>query len=360
MININYQNKNILNLNKLTVVILTYNRHESLIRTLEYWSNTNVNLLIIDGSKFKLEHKSINSKNINYIHEPKSFYERFLLCINFVQTEYVIMSSDDEFYLQSALSACIDVLEKDKSYSSCGGCAIGFFKQKGKFLAKKVYLKLFSFSLSQLSSIDRLQIHFSNYVMAHYWSVMRTNNWKIICKNVFEKEYGFYAAHELQVEFLSVISGKSTIIPELMWMRNYDNSQIQGTNPACEPNYTINDWWIDHAKSNEKNDFIERMKKASEILSNDKNLEISKDIIVKTFENLINWEKSRKSFKDKIVKYIPRKFKDKIKLVLFKFGLKKNLVHRDIISEAKLLEKKGIFVNYNELDYIISNYLKND
>ena len=355
---INYQNKNLLNLSKLTIVILTYNRHKSLIRTLEYWSNTNVNLIVVDGGKFKLEHKSINSKNINYIHEPKSFYERFLICLNFVQTEYVIMGCDDEFYLPSALSACIDVLEKDNSYSSCGGCALGFFKKQGKFLGKKVYSKLFKFSLSESSSIKRLQTHFSKYVIAHYWSVMRTDNWKIICKNVFEKEYGFYAAHEIQVEFLSVISGKSKIIPELMWMRNFENSQIQNTNPAFEPNYIMDDWWIDNSMKSEKIDFIERIKIAFQILSSDKHLEISNKQILKIFENFLKQETFKKKLKAKISNFIPDKIKNILKM-LFKFFLNKNETYKDIVGEAKSLEKKGISVNYKELDYLISNYLKN-
>ena len=36
----------------------------------------------------------------------------------------------------------------------------------------------------------------------------------------FSKRYNFAAAHELQVEFLTIVSGKSKIISELMWMRN--------------------------------------------------------------------------------------------------------------------------------------------
>ena len=51
------------NLEKLTIVILTYNRHKYLKRTIHYWSNYNVNLVILDGSEKKLEDQYIEAKN---------------------------------------------------------------------------------------------------------------------------------------------------------------------------------------------------------------------------------------------------------------------------------------------------------
>ena len=358
MIKISYQNKNLLNLTKLTIVILTYNRHKSLIRTLEYWSNINVNLLVIDGSKFKLEHKIINSKNINYIYEPKSLYERFLICLNFVHTEYVIMSSDDEFYLPSALSACIDVLEKDNSYSSCGGCALGFLKNtKNDLVGKQVYPRLINYTLDSETAFLRVQSHFSNYRMSHYWSVMRTNIWKSVCQYVFEKEYKFYAAHELQIEFLMSISGKSKIIPELMWMRNCENLQIQGTNAFCEPSYTIHEWWIDYQKEKEKEDFLKKMETASNKITSDKNSRLPKDIISKIFENYLKWDLSQKSFRFQFSQKVPFKLKAIIKSLL-KLNRKKKYNFGDIVKEAKVLENRGIKVNYEELKRLILNYIE--
>ena len=60
-------------LEKLTIVIFSYNRHEYLKRTINYWSNYNVKLVILDGSNKELEEDCVKAKNIKYIYNKKGF-----------------------------------------------------------------------------------------------------------------------------------------------------------------------------------------------------------------------------------------------------------------------------------------------
>ena len=60
---------------------------------------------------------------------------------------------------------------------------------------------------------------------------MRTSNWNIICNNTFKKKYNFQSSEELQIEFLAMVSGKSKIIPQLMWMRNREVPSINEKYP---------------------------------------------------------------------------------------------------------------------------------
>ena len=113
-------------LDKLTIIIFTYNRHNFLKRTIKYWSNYNIKLVILDGSDTKLEDLYLKQQNIKYIHNTNVLYERLLSSINYIDTEFMILGTDDEFYLPSALSSCVKFLSKDISFSSCGGRAIGF------------------------------------------------------------------------------------------------------------------------------------------------------------------------------------------------------------------------------------------
>ena len=53
-------------LKKLTIIIFSYNRQKYLIRTLKYWSNYDIKLLVLDGSSEKLEDPILNNKNIKY------------------------------------------------------------------------------------------------------------------------------------------------------------------------------------------------------------------------------------------------------------------------------------------------------
>ena len=113
-------------LEKLTIVIFSYNRHKYLKRTIKYWSNYNVQLLVLDGSDSRLIDDCISSKNIKYVYDPVSLYSRLLNSADYINTEFMILGCDDEFYFPSALSECIKFLINERSYSSCGGCAASF------------------------------------------------------------------------------------------------------------------------------------------------------------------------------------------------------------------------------------------
>src|SRR5210317_1860826 len=106
-------------LDKLTIVIFTYNRNEYLKRTINYWLNYNVKLLILDGSSTKLEDPCLKTKKIKYIYDTTGLYKRLLSSVNYIDTEFVILGSDDEFYLPSALSSCVQFLIKEPSFSNC-------------------------------------------------------------------------------------------------------------------------------------------------------------------------------------------------------------------------------------------------
>ena len=123
---------NLSNLEKLTVVIFTYNRHEYLKRTLNYWSSYDLKVLILDGSSTKFEDPCLNFKNIKYIYDARSLYDRLLSSVDYIDTEFMILASDDEFYLPSALSTCVNFLSTEPSFSSCGGRAVGFRTKKKK------------------------------------------------------------------------------------------------------------------------------------------------------------------------------------------------------------------------------------
>ena len=97
------------------------------------------------------------------------------------------------------------------------------------------------------SVTDRIFKHFSDYVPAHFYSVIRANKWKIICSNVFQKKNIFLYSSELQLEFLTVASGKSKIISELMWMRNNEISRIDS-----RADVPIEVWWYNKKNENEK------------------------------------------------------------------------------------------------------------
>lgn len=351
-------------LNKLTIVVFSYNRHKILKRTIKYWSNYETKLVILDGSQLRLEFSDYNTKNIKYIHDPRGLYERLLSSVNFIDTEYMILACDDEFYLPSALSSCIQFLNQDSSFSCCGGRAMGFgtYASSKKVFGVNIYPKLKNRFLDDCNPKKRISKHFNNYTQAHLYSVIRTAKWKIICKSVFQKEFNFYAAWELQIEFLVASSGKSMILQELLWMRNLETQPIRGTSPSMSQQVRISDWWVSKNFQQEKKDFFSIMKRACDELSIETNSQLMKDDIGKLFEYYIYNKFSSNNFHRNKVKSVVIKaknfFKRYIKWDIIKFYVPSK--YKPLFKNAKLFETNGVKVNFDDLSRISSSLIDQD
>jgi glycosyltransferase domain-containing protein len=347
---------NLSNLKKLTIVIFTYNRHKYLRRTLKYWSSYDVKVLVLDGSSTKFEDPCLHTKNIKYIYDTRSLYDRLLSSVNYINTEYMILACDDEFYLPSALCSCINFLSSDQSFSSCGGRAVGFRTKKKKIFGINQYPKLRGLCLDHDIASDRISKHFSSYVPAHFYSVIRTNNWKIISLYVFQKKYSFLDSFELQFEFLIMLSGKSKIFSELMWMRNNEVPHV-----GFELEIKIQRWWYDKKNENEKKDFLQRMNNACNEILIDQNSKLNEHKISELFEIFIDktLKNVKKNFLRKLFNFVPFKVKQIIKFFkkwyYFKTYKYRSPVNEKILSEEiNTLELEGVLVNHKELNKISS------
>lgn len=344
-------------LSKLTIIIFSYNRHECLKRTIKYWLSYNVKLVVLDGSDVKLQDPCLHENNIKYVHDPRGLYERLLSSIDYIETEFMMLGCDDEFYLTSALSSCIEFLLKEPTYSSCGGRAVGFHTMGKKIFGSEMYPTLKDLSLDQDTPFERTKKHFCNYEVAHLYSVNRSSNWKIICKYVFEKEYNFFAALELQIEFLVLVAGKSKIIPKVMWLRNQEEPPIRGTSPSVSYAARMPKWWHHKTYKEEKKDFLNRMQTACDDLLKDNASKINQDEISNVYELFVNKSLEnnlfQKFFFRKLIDLTPHIIREIIKtfLIWYKFRTRN---YKSLIDEVGLLESQGVSVNYNELNKIIS------
>ena len=335
----------------MTIVILTYDRPKYLKRTLNYWLSYDVKVLILDGSNAKFEDPCLQKKNIKYIHDQRSVNDRFISSINYIDTEFMIVSCDDEFYLPSALLKCVEFLSMDSSFSCCGGRAVGFRTKDEKILGIRQYPKLRSLCLDHNISADRIFKHFSSYVPAHFFSVIRAKKWKTICSYVFKKKYSCYASFEMQMEFLIMVSGKSKIISELMWMRNNEVARID-----TELETPLEKWWYDKKHEKEKLSFLQRMKKACKEISTNQNSELNEDTIAKLFEVFVKTllEYKKKNFLRQILNLFP--YRIELKLIKFLKKFYKIFTEKDksLEDEINILKAEGVSVNSEELKQIIS------
>ena len=344
-------------LKNLTIVIPTYKRQKFITRTMQYWSGKDVAIIVIDGSKKSLDTNILNQlkTNIKYIHSPKSYYERLLSVINLINSQYVMMGCDDEFYIPSALNSCLVKLSLDNQLVTCTGRAIEFNWQNGLVVGSKVYERLKDLNLDNQNPNDRIIKHFSNYTPTHFYGICRTSIWKIAAQTTFSKEYSFFASMELQIEFLLLFAGKTLAIPELLWLRSDEAEPIRGTSSSLDPNYKISQWWYEKKNKKQKEDFLIRMATACMEI-NKLNNEYHTANIQRAFEIYI--KKQKLPLFIKISTYLPSFIKDRIKkfLKIFGYGVRKKILLLDI---AQSLKVSGVKVDFSELKLIhkiISSY----
>lgn len=352
-------------LEKLTIVIYTYNRHRYLKRTLKYWSSYNIKILVLDGSSIKLEDELIQLPNIKYVYDPRGLYQRLKSSCEYINTEFMILGCDDEFYLPSALSSCVNFLIHNQSYSTCGGIKLGFKKDNNQIVGRDAYTELKKFSLNENCALERVKKHMENYTVAHVYSVIRTFKWDVICKHVFKKEFALYAAFELQIEFLLSFSGKTKIIPELMHMRNLMVKPIRGTSPSLDNVHSGRlKWWFDQNLQHEREDFFKIMSEAcKEIKENSKYLLDEKyiSILLEIFFKKIYLNKTNMitRYLSRVSKLIPRKIIRILKI--FDFRKIKNFFKKiefkkkelNLSKKINILESENIMINHLELNRII-------
>ena len=78
--------------NDLTIVILSFNRHKFLKRTISYYLNFDYNILIVDGTKTKLDSELLKNNKVHYIHSVSHYYERYVIASRNIKSKYAIVA----------------------------------------------------------------------------------------------------------------------------------------------------------------------------------------------------------------------------------------------------------------------------
>ncbi len=351
---------------KLTIVILTFNRPQYILRNMKYWSGKGPIVHVLDGSVEAIFPKDLANmeSNICYHHMPVSYNERFIYAQNLSKSEYTAFIPDDEFLIPSALNSCIAELENDVSLVSCIGRCIEFNHNKGSLKVKSIYKKMANYSVQHNNPDDRVLYHMKHYVPSTVYSVMRTNVWSHVLSCITSKPYRVKALEELQFEVASSYLGKSKVLPIILWLRSGENTGIGNEVPVK----SINDWWSDSLNDNFREQMLDEL--THKILANQDETNIShvKKIITKSFEMFIGRPKRQLPIKSivifqvaRLLSMLPRVIKDILKRPAHTTYY--NLQNFDGLEVAvKRFEMEGVNVDLNELkniENIVVNFHNN-
>ena len=108
-----------------TVVVITHNRTAFLRRTLQYYSNYDAKVLVLDSSGQDHEGVVSDFPSIDYRHVPQysynGFQQKLAYGVSQVTTPYMVLASDDDFLLHDALTDSVNFLEANPDYGMCHG-----------------------------------------------------------------------------------------------------------------------------------------------------------------------------------------------------------------------------------------------
>ncbi len=217
--------KDSINQNKLTIIIATYNRQSEILKKIEFWKKYNFNIIIIDGSKKKLKLK-LNNKKIKYFHKNEfQYHKRLIFVSRKINTKYVKLESDDDYFLPDSLLKSINFLEKEKDYSAVfGRCGI-YSSYKNDVYINTIFNH--HKSLTDNSSADRLRKYFLNYSPALYYSVTRKEvflrNINVLKQSIlnYGNEYEKFA--EIHLPISICLNGKIKVLNNMFWIRKDDD-----------------------------------------------------------------------------------------------------------------------------------------
>ena len=219
-----------MSLSNLTVVVISLDRQHCLQRQVNYWENTNVNLLIIDGSTQPtlLSVGESELTRIRYVHSPASYRERSLLAAELIETEYVAQLPDDEFLIPSALSGFVKVLQDDLSVDSVQGRTVRFIEKTGLLFGAKQYEQFKDDQDQRLIGIEAVKSFWSgNYVNSFpIYSVMRAQVYKKMIVNTYSQPCENAYGYEIRYNLLFPFWFTTRVMDTLFWLRSNENDPI--------------------------------------------------------------------------------------------------------------------------------------
>ena len=353
-------------LSKLSIVIPTYNRQSYALRNMGYWSKYDVKVHVLDGSIEAIPSKYISrmGSNIHYHHLPISIGERLVYAGNLKTSEYIILSGDDEFFIPSALSTCIDELENDKSLVSCMGRCMWFNHHEGALRTDLIYKNMANYSVQHDSPDDRVLYHMKHYRPSTIYSVMRADIWKRTVSCINNEQYSVFALEELHFEVASGYLGKSKVLPILLWMRSGENTGLTDKSNLKK----IGDWWTDSLNDELREQMLSEFTHKLLKDQGDVNVKHVQEVIARSVELYMSIPKQQQPTRSiiifqvaKLLSMLPRIIKDMLKKQAHKtyYNLQN---HKGIDAISEQLEIDGVYVDYKELknvEKIIIDFHKN-
>ena len=289
-------------LEKLTVIIPTYNRINFIKRSHSYWKKTQVNFLICDSSD-KINDDLKNYKNYHYTKE-KSFYNKLFKIIKNVNTKYVMIIADDDLACVDTLEKCVSFLEQNNEFVSAQGSFIDFWyddNNKIDICVRNPSISAIDSNILETDSNLRINKSMNPY-MHHVYSIHRKNVLKDAL-NLSRKLKNNPAA-EINITLFGSIFGKHKMIECLYVCR-----QVV---PISKINFTKSENFLEWLNNKKNKNYIKEWVNQLSIIHSNINNQSYDDANKTIFDTINSFNKKKlglKSLSKNIIKFfIPKSF----------------------------------------------------
>lgn len=218
---------------KLTLIIITHNRYQYLLRILNFYLKYNsfFKILILDSSSVKmtknisnlLEQKKEDGINIIKFDSKISLIEKLMKGTINITSEYCCIAPDDDFLIPSCFKKCVNFLEKNMNFSSAHG---SYFNHKFILNKSLVLYPLYDnnfISNDNNSPKNRLEKYYSSEISIYpLYAIHRTSDYKKIISKCYEATNNVLLLEHLFTSF-SLIIGKMKVFKNFYCTKEINN-----------------------------------------------------------------------------------------------------------------------------------------
>jgi len=337
------------NLSELALVVPTYNRQMYALRQSHFWSGSPVTLYVLDGTSTPINVKYLKNlgENIHYYHFPYSIEERYGKAVELIDTPYVSLLCDDEFFIPSALNHCIEELKAHKDFVAYAGCCLGFHSSKKGIAGVQFQTGWRNITIDGATATERIIAHMNPYKVTTTYAVQTADTWKKTMKIITKHRFSSPYIPEFQFEFATSYQGKSKVIEELMCLRNLENDAIDFH--KWNRNMPLGKWINNPLNEEEVKIFYkDTASELAKIDGADKE-KVLADLKLAVKSHWLQWavNSPKELLRNRLLGLIPKKSKRALEQINVNFRW------RQIIEEAEKMQKDGVTVDIKQLQEIV-------
>lgn len=222
----------------LTILLFLKDREAFTYRWLQ-WMNENrcpYPIFIADGSQNNnIELHLQNSKNYPmlqykylYYGEDSSyekFYQKAQNALSRIETKYVVMADNDDFFCIDTFREHLDFLENNHDYvGSYGKVDMLFLYNKKSHVHSVINKRANSLAYKQDTEYDRLIYQMKNYRAQNYYAIYTKEHLLTLHQFILEKKFQNIEIHEYTINFGMTLFGKINYLDKAYLFRQLNTS----------------------------------------------------------------------------------------------------------------------------------------